>query len=304
MFGMNAQTRTLDPSQVDWKGRPIASKIMPGDQPDVGLGDFSSRPRGMFGAKAPRTRIEAIGGTDPGLGDGSAARPGFDYEAALAKLMPPERKPNTLRQIAGIVGPALMGAVGNQEGANAFLQMQAQRRAAHADTQRRAAETVLGWQRDDWKRQDDRDWDINKPVDFSGENDRVRFDPRTGESTILYDAPNTFEEYGEALGYEPGTEEYFTAVEDYVLRGNGPSAIGYDKDLDDYRTGNRLEIEGVRQGNRESLEGLRQRNRVSAKGSPSYRDLNPAPRRSARPTATGPGGQKVEWDGKAWVPAN
>jgi hypothetical protein len=116
-----------------------------------------------------------------------------------------------------------------------------------------------------------------------------------------YSQPTSQEAYALSLGLKPGTTEYNTAMQDYILRGNGPTAYGFDTGLDDHRTSN----DG-------KLEDQRQRNRLRLRGAPTYRDLNPppprqaapasAPRRAARPTATGPNGKKVEWDGKAWVP--
>ncbi len=128
-----------------------------------------------------------------------------------------------------------------------------------------------------------------------------------GEYRSVYQQPGEFERYATARGFKPGSPEYSVAAEDFVLRSNGPSALDYDQQLDDYRTGNRVRLEGLRQGNRAKLESQRQGNRLSTRGAPTYRAVNPLPqtRRTgpARPTATSANGQKVEWDGKAWVPS-
>ena len=50
------------------------------------------------------------------------------------------------------------------------------------------------------------------------------YDPATGQSHVIYDGPEDFETYAQQLNLEPGSEEYFKAVEDYVLKGSGPSA--------------------------------------------------------------------------------
>jgi len=63
-----------------------------------------------------------------------------------------------------------------------------------------------------------------------------------------------FEEYAQALGLEPGTDEHRTAMKDYVLRGSGPTAHGYDVALEGARQDNRVALEGVRQGNRRDLQ--------------------------------------------------
>lgn len=113
----------------------------------------------------------------------------------------------------------------------------------------------------------------NAPDYFMSGSDRVRFDPATGKSTVVYDAPEAFQTYAQSMGYQPGTPEYQTAAQDYVLRGNGPTAYRYDSDLENDRQENRVE-----------LEGTRQRNRLTLRGTPTYSDMHP------RPRATGGGG--------------
>jgi hypothetical protein len=116
----------------------------------------------------------------------------------------------------------------------------------------------------------------------------------------VYQAPTAAEQYAGSLGKAPRTSGYNTALQDYVLKGSGPTAFGYDAALDDHRTANDV-----------GVEGLRQRNRMGLRSAPTYRDSNPRPvaprasppRRKASPTATGPNGEKVMWNGKNWVPA-
>jgi hypothetical protein len=215
----------------------------------------------------------------------------------LAEIVGPKPKMSTGQKIAAVVGPMLMAATGNQAGATQMMQMIQGRRDDWQNRQRAALETMVKWRRDDDLAEQKR----NEPQFFSGNEDRVRYDPATGTSQRVYDAPQDFEDYAAAGGFTPGTPEYFQAVEDHVLRANGPTAFKYDRDLEAIKNAHRISVEGQRQRDRERLRGL-----------PSYRDLNPpaprasaprAPRQSARPTATGPNGQKVEWDGKAWVPA-
>lgn len=107
----------------------------------------------------------------------------------------------------------------------------------------------------------------NAPDYFMSGDDRVRYDPRTGQSTVVYDAPQASEAYAASLGLKPGTPEYNTAVQDYVLRGNGPTAYQFDSDLEEDR-----------QGNRVALEDARQQHRLSLRGTPTYSDLHPRPR--------------------------
>ena len=220
---------------------------------------------------------------------GGSMRQPFDYEGAIRALSPQEKKRSTGQKVADAAALFVMGAAGNQAGVNAF----AQRRRTNEQRAWEVARDVAQWKHADWARQNGADLGAAAP--FTIGRDRLQYDPTTGETNTLYDGPEDFESYAEAKGFEPGSQQYFDAVEDYVLRSNGPTAYGRDKALDDYRTGNRLKMEGVRQGNR-----------MTVRGSPTYRDTHPQPggggRRSARPTATGPNGQKVEWDGNAWVP--
>lgn len=127
------------------------------------------------------------------------------------------------------------------------------------------------WAQEEARRAQDRQWQVedrdvrmNAPDYFMSGRDRIRYDPRTGTSTTVYDGAEDFETFAQAMGFEPGTAEYRTAAQDFVLRGNGPTAYGYD-----------VALEGERQAGRERMEGVRQSNRMALRGSPTYRDLNP-----------------------------
>lgn len=223
----------------------------------------------------------------------SSSRP--DYAAMMMDAIGPEPKMSGLQKAAAIIGPALMAATGNVSGANQAQAMIADRQNSFADRRRQALMEAVKWGREDDLAREK----ANQPQFFSGNEDRIRYDPATGTSTRVYNAPQDFEDYAAAGGLEPGSPEYFSAVQDYVLRGNGPTAFNYDRQL-----------EQVRQAGRISLEGTRHQNRLNVRGAPTYRDLHPQPKAAtgstksgkARPTATGPNGQKIEWDGNAWVP--
>ena len=101
-------------------------------------------------------------------------------------------------------------------------------------------------------------------------------DPMTGSFTETYRAPTDADRYAESRGHQPGTPEWSTDLQDWALRGNGPTAYGYDVDL-----------ENVRQGNRRDMEGVRQTNRVNLRGQPTYSDLHPKPPRTTKPTVPG-----------------
>ena len=108
--------------------------------------------------------------------------------------------------------------------------------------------------------------DASKPDYFTVGNNRVRYDPTSGQSQTVYEGPADFQEYATTLGLRPGSDEYNEAVQDYVLRANGPTA-------QDGREG----LEGVRQDNRISLEGVRQGNRAALRGMPTYANTHPRP---------------------------
>lgn len=206
------------------------------------IGGASSLPSGRFGDfSLPDMALPAAG-----IGAISSPKPGFFQQGGLGQ------------QIAGVLGPALMAAGGNTGGAINFIQGQQQLRAQR---QRQLEESAFNREKFAWEREKDM-----RP-DFRSVGRSVLSIPFEGAPSVLYSDPTEAERYASGLGYEPGTEEYRTALDDYVLRGNGPTAFGFDR-----------ELEGVRQGNRESLEGVRQRNRLSLRGTPTYRDLNPTPR--------------------------
>src|SRR5690606_10583403 len=77
---------------------------------------------------------------------------------------------------------------------------------------------------------------------FTAGNDRVAYNPTTGQSDVLYHGNQPFEDYASALGLKQGTPEYTNALQDYVLRGNGPTAYGYDVGLENDRQQHRLQL--------------------------------------------------------------
>lgn len=170
-------------------------------------------------------------------------------------------------RIVGIIGDALAGFAGQPP---QFAPMMQQRQ--RDEQQFRYAGQQRQQQRD-WQAED-RNWKANQPDYFTSGRDRVKLNPLTGETQVVYDGPEDFDDYATALGMEPGSDEYESAVLDYVLRGHGPTALGYDKQLDDYRT-----------ANDKGYDDYQTRNRLKVRGSPSYRDNNPLPPRSGRKPA-------------------
>src|SRR3546814_15818481 len=87
---------------------------------------------------------------------------------------------------------------------------------------------------------------------------RVRIDATTGKSEVLYTAPQDYDDYAASLGAEPGTDEYDRLVQDYVLRGSGPTATDNYNVREDWRQENREDLEDIRQNNRIGLQTHRQ----------------------------------------------
>ena len=231
---------------------------------------------------------------------GASMRQPFDYDAARKALVGEAPQVKDWQKVLAVVADGIAAYQGRTPMA---VQGIAQQQSDFAERQRYAAEPLAKWQYQDHARQSEADLRAANP--FTIGRDRVGYDPATGQTRVLYDGPEDFELYAAELGLEEGTPEYFQAVEDYVLRSSGPSAHGRDMELDDYRTANDSKLENQRHGNRRAMEILRQGNR---RGMVDYRNANPPPSRSsrsaARPTATDGKGNKVEWNGKAWVKVN
>lgn len=201
--------------------------------------------------EAPQMPNVPMTNADPGalgrLGDqiAGAQRPSFFGEGG------------TGRAILGTLGDTLQQFAGGH--ATYAPAMERQRReqlertALMAQQRRHDTERMQDRQ---W-RVEDRDAELNKPQYFMAGQDRVRFDPLTGESSVVYDAPEQYESYADALGLQPGDDGYQGAVQDYVLRGAGPTAAA----------------------GREALEAVRQGNRMSLRQTPTYAQSHPAPRR-------------------------
>ena len=206
---------------------------------------------------------------------GASMRQPFDYDAAMKTLVGEYKKPKDWQVALAILGDGLAGAGGRQGFAVDNI---LRRKNEYQQRQFEAAKQILGWQQGDYAAQ--RDADLQAANPFTIGRDRVQFDPRSGQSSVVYDGAEDFELYAEGLGLEPGSEDYFRAVEDFILRGSGPSAYERDVSLDDHRTGNdrglegyrqenRLAMERARQGNRLGMEGARQSNRMTLRQTPA-----------------------------------
>lgn len=259
------------PSEIEAAAGRQDASAQPEDQPHWSVDGFD-RLRSAIATQAPQAQQQGPLG-------GSMRQP-FDYEAAIARLAGEKPKIKDWQKVLAVVADGLAGADGREGNTYGSLMS---REKDYADRQRKALETVMGWQHGDWQNQNEADLRAANP--FSSGRDRVQYDPATGQARVIYDGPEDFENYAQEMGLEPGTDEYFKAVEDFVLKGSGPSAYERDVSLDDHRTGNDASLERMRQGHRVGLEGLRQGNR---QGMVEYRNNNPAPSRassgSPRPT--------------------
>ncbi|RYE72702.1 MAG: hypothetical protein EOO81_02705, partial [Oxalobacteraceae bacterium] len=140
----------------------------------------------------------------------------------------------------GQLGRALVMAGGTPLGTAYQVMDEQQQRAAQSALERAKTEREQTWH--DEGRQDRRDelqYERTKPQFFSGNEDRVQYDPTTGTTRTVFDAPTDAQDYAATLKLEPGSPEYLKAVQDYVLRSSGPTAYAYRGSLDDQRTANR-----------------------------------------------------------------
>ena len=246
--------------------------------------------RGMFGSAS-------MGAPDPMMSDKISNRGAPPIDDANGK----GKKGFDWRMLAGIVGDGLLGLNGQP---GIYAQNMWRMRQQQAEHQDRVAQM----------REQNR-LKLSEPDYATVNNRRVRIDPTTGQADVLYQAPQDFDDYAASLGAEPGTEEYKRLVQDYVLRGGGPTATDNYNIREDWRQENRIELEGERQDHRQSLLGQRQAGQRALKGVPTYRQANPAPPRSGGrsgggggvregQTATNPQtGAKVVYRGGKWVPA-
>lgn len=246
-------------------------------------------PPGMFGATARNANIGS-----------SLQRGAMNMGDSLGDAAPPKKGGFDFRMLAGIIGDGLLGLNGQPGVYGPAMWKRRQDEANHAQR--------LAEMREQTRLK------LSEPDYATVNNRRVRIDPTTGKTEVLYTAPQDFEDYAATLGAEPGTPEFDRMVQDYVLRGSGPTATDNYNVREDYRQENREDLEDIRQGNRIGLQTHRQAGQRALKTTPTYRQANPLPPRSGGrsggssggvregQTATGPGGAKVVYRGGKWVP--
>lgn len=255
--GYGGGTFNMDGSQAT----PVLTAPQEGEAMPVASGQTGSHNAKADAARSIRSALPPMNAATGDAGAaplGASMRRGFDYDGALQRLAGEKPKQNGWAIAAAILGDALASSSGGQPFAVRSLLAQ---RQGYQDRLADAQRTLTGWQYRDYARQNEAD--LNASAPFTIGRDRVQFNPATGKADVLYDGPEDFELYASELGLEPGSDAYFKAVEDYVLRSSGPSAHSRDMALDDYRTANDREMEGLRYDNRRKLEGLRQGNRLA-----------------------------------------
>lgn len=278
--------RSTQPNNFNMGG--ALSRIVAGDQPPFDLGDIGfggiqrrnpltllpANPGALLAGAVdePPAMPSAMDTSPPGLPPANMpggnqptpivpadTRP--DYSTMLREALGPRPELHGFRKVASILGPALMAATGNQAGAAAMIEGL---RRPGEDYDRRMQEGGLDAVK--WRRADDEARrKQNEPQYFSGSEDRVRYDPSAGTAERIYDAPQDFEDYAAAQGAQQGTQDYYDAVDDYVLRGNGPTAFKYDRDLETLRQAGRASLEAGRQDVRRALT-IRGQDMTDARG--------------------------------------
>lgn len=253
------------PPPADWKntlGASMVSRLAPMAGNGLQVDPMEAAPpmRGGPLGMSPPPFGQSLG--DAVMSDKIANRGAPPIDGANGK----GKKGIDWRMIAGIVGDSLLGAVGQPGIYGPNMWKMRQQQAEHQDRIAQMREQTR--------------LKLSEPDYATVNNRRVRIDPMTGQAEVLYQAPQDFEDYAATFGAEPGTPEYDRLVQDYVLRGSGPTATDNYNLREEWRQDNRLDLEGVRQGNRQSLLGQRQAGQRALKGVPTYRQANPAPSRS------------------------
>jgi hypothetical protein len=158
---------------------------------------------------------------------------------AAANGVTPKPRYSKGQIIAGVFSDALAGFTG-QPGRVAQMW---QRDREMAD-QRAHEETR--WHRErNAKREDAMQPRVEQVGDALG-----TYDPVTKTFEPIYSKPQPFEAYARAQGFQPGTDEYAQAVEDYRLGGWSDPATENRSGLEDMRTRGRTALEILRGANR------------------------------------------------------
>ena len=221
----------------------------------------------------------------------------------------------TGNRILGMIGDGLLGAAGQPGTYAKTMEARHQEQTAfergEVQYQRRRADELT-----------DRAADANKVQYFSGNEDRVAYDPSTGTARTLYDAPTAPQAYATTLGLTPGSPAYSSAIKDYVLRSNGPTAFEGRDALQTDRYGFMSQLQAPRLANSRRNTDARtsasiannmrttaatQRGQTMTdartRGSAAYQGRSGRGGGGAAAVAVGPNGHRIVVKGGRWVDA-
>ena len=243
--------------------QPVAPTLgLDGTQRDRQFERFGQQPMGTgdFVSSNPADRdsfISAALAAAPSLAHQPSAQ-GPETGGVIANALATAKKPGFFdgngawRGVVGTIGDALSNLTGGP-----MVYQQAKLRQ-HNELLQQAQVA-----REEQRRQQDRTWHVedrdallNKPEYFMSGRDRVKFDPASGQSAVVYDGPEDYQTYAQTIGLNPDSPDYTGAVQDYVLKGNGPTS----------------------QAARRALDTQRNMQRVALRATPTYAQTHPRPR--------------------------
>ncbi|NQX95909.1 MAG: hypothetical protein HRT64_13515, partial [Erythrobacter sp.] len=180
-----AAQQAQDPMVLEGVARPaqrgmIGASAMP---PEL-TGQAAQPEREIVPFQGATAMPEQPGGPTP------QQRQGFDYDAAMKALAGDQRKPKWWQTALAILGDGIAMQNGNPAFAVATLQRREQDRMNRLN---QAAATLAGWQYRDYARQDQANLQASRP--FTIGRDRLQFNPATGQTNMLYDGQQDFEQY-------------------------------------------------------------------------------------------------------------
>lgn len=176
-------------------------------------------------ATAPGMQPVTVDGSKP-LADFSGKLDGVS--ASLPTISPAHRNGIDWKQLAGIIGPALMAAGGHPELGMQFIESQQKARQDEADRQLEVSKLYA---------QQHGPREVGHSLIQQGDD---------GKYQTLFSEPEPFESYASAQGLKPGSPEYADAVKNYRLGSWSDDAVaaktglmgtrfGYQSDVQDDR---------------------------------------------------------------------
>lgn len=171
------------------------------------------------------------------------------------------------------------------------------------------------------------------PKTFEVGTNVYRYDPQAGAAERIIQGQTDAERYAQTFGFQPGSPEFIGAVKDFTLKNDGPTAFGQNRTLQNDRLqqqdinnrrsvgasiGNNIRSTGTSRENSIRSTGTSRDNNIRStstsrqnsqdsnatrQGAYSYKNGGGRGRggASAAPTARGPNGETITWNGKSWV---